>query len=124
MSNFDLITQFIIKTNNPAGGIEDMNEMYRRSPVSNQFWADKRPDMTKIDIPVFITGSDFSSIHTMDAVQGWLEVPHEKKWIPWDSHQEWFELYCDPHADKELHFYFDKYLRGVDNDWEKIPKVR
>lgn len=70
MLNFDLITHFIIEMNNPAGGIKDMNEMYRRSPVSNQFWADKRPDMTKIDIPVFITGSDFSSIHTMGAVRG------------------------------------------------------
>ena len=69
MLNFNLTTHFIIKTNNPAGGIEDMNEMYRRSPVSNYFWADKRPDMTEIDIPV--------SIHTMSAVRGWLEVPHE-----------------------------------------------
>jgi hypothetical protein len=81
MSNFDLITHFIIKTNNPAGGIEDINEMYRRSPVSNQLWADKRPDMTKIDIPVFITGSDFSSIHIMGAVRGWPRVPRKNKWI-------------------------------------------
>jgi predicted acyl esterase len=124
MSNFDLITHFIIKTNNAGGGIEDMAEMYRRSPVSNAFWADKRPDMTKIDVPVFITGSDFSSIHTMGAIRGWLEVPHDKKWIRWSSHQEWFELYCDPHADKELHNYFEKYLRGQDNDWETMPKVR
>lgn len=77
MLNFNLTTNFIIKTNNPAGGIEDMNEMYRRSPVSNYFWADKRPDMTEIDIPVSITGNGFTSIHTMSAVRGWLEVPHE-----------------------------------------------
>ena len=60
----------------------------------------------------------------MGAIRGWLEVPHDKKWIRWSSHQEWFELYCDPHADKELHTYFDKYLRGVDNDWEKMARVR
>ncbi|KAH6629616.1 Alpha/Beta hydrolase protein [Boeremia exigua] len=124
MSNFDLITHFIIKTNNPGGGIEDFAEMYRRSPVSNAYWSDKRPDMTKIEVPVFISGSDFSSIHTMGAVRGWLEVPHDKKWIRWSSHQEWFELYCDPHADKELHSYFDKYLRGVENNWEKMSRVR
>jgi predicted acyl esterase len=78
----------------------------------------------KIDVSVFITGSNFSSIYTMGAIRGWLEVPHEKKWIRWNLHQEWSELYCDPHADKELHSHFDKYLRGVDNDREKMPKVR
>jgi predicted acyl esterase len=124
MSNFDLITHFILKTNNPGGGIEDFNEMYRRSPLSNAYWADKRPDMTKIQVPVFISGSDFSSIHTMGAVRGWMELPHDKKWIRWSSHQEWFELYCDPHADAELHKYFDLYLRGVENDWEQMPKCR
>jgi hypothetical protein len=85
MSNFDSIIHFIIKTNNAGGGIEDFAEMYRRSPVSNVYWEDKRPDMTKIEVPVFISGSDFSSIHTMGSVRGWLEVPHDKKWIRWSS---------------------------------------
>jgi hypothetical protein len=70
MWNFDLITHFVIETNNPAGGIEDMNEIYRQSPVSHELWADKRPDMTKNDISLFITGSNFSSILDMGAVRG------------------------------------------------------
>jgi predicted acyl esterase len=124
MSNFDLITTHIIKTNNPGGGIEDMAEMYRRSPTSNAYWADKRPDMTQIECPVYISGSDFSSIHTMGSVRGWLEIPHDKKWIRWSPYQEWYELYMVDHSHKELMKYFDMYLKGVSNDWEKTPKVR
>jgi predicted acyl esterase len=124
MSNFDLITTHIIKTNNPGGGIEDMAEMYRRSPLSNAYWADKRPDMTQIECPVYISGSDFSSIHTMGSVRGWLEIPHDKKWIRWSPYQEWYELYMVDHSHKELMKYFDMYLKGVSNDWEKTPKVR
>lgn len=124
MSNFDLITHFIIKSNNEMAGVEDFAEMYRRSPVANVYWNDKRADMTKIEVPTFISGSDFSSIHTMGSVRGWLEVPHDKKWIRWSSYQEWYELYCVPSADEELHKFFDRYLRDVDNDWEKTPKVR
>lgn len=124
MSNFDLITHFIIKSNNPNGGIEDIAEMYRRSPVSNAYWADKRPDMTQIECPVFISGSDFSSIHTMGSVRGWLEIPHDKKWIRWSSNQEWYELYCCKDSHAELQNYFDFYLKGVTNDWENTPKVR
>ncbi|KAF2022407.1 alpha/beta-hydrolase [Aaosphaeria arxii CBS 175.79] len=124
MSNFDLITHFIIKSNTVGGGIEDFAEMYRRSPVANAYWSDKRVDMTKIDVPVFISGSDFSSIHTMGSVRGWLEVPHDKKWIRWSSYQEWYELYCVKHSDQELHKYFERFLKGIENDWEKTPKVR
>lgn len=121
MSNFDLITREIIKGNS---GVEDFAEMYRRSPLANKYWNDKRPDMTKIKCPVFISGSDFSSIHTMGAVRGYLEVPG-KKWIRWSSHQEWYELYCDDHADQELHEYFDLFLKGIQNQFEeKTPKVR
>ncbi|KAK7188249.1 hypothetical protein DPSP01_009049 [Paraphaeosphaeria sporulosa] len=124
MSNFDLITHYIIKTNNPGGGIEDFAEMYRRSPISNAYWEDKRADISKIQVPVFISGSDFSSIHTMGSVRGWLELPHDNKWIRWSSNQEWYELYCEPSSDRELHKYFDKFLRGENNDWDKTPKVR
>ncbi|KAI5362363.1 putative Galactose-binding-like domain superfamily, xaa-Pro dipeptidyl-peptidase [Septoria linicola] len=61
----------------------------------------------------------------MGAVRGYLEVPHDKKWIRWSSHQEWYELYCDDHADKELHEYFDLFLKNTPNDFiEKTPKIR
>lgn len=121
MSNFDLITEKIIKGNS---GVEDFAEMYRRSPVANAYWNDKRTDMTKIKCPAFISGSDFSSIHTMGAVRGFMELPHDKKWIRWSSRQEWYELYCDGHADEELHRYFDRYLKGIENCWESTPRVR
>lgn len=123
MSNFDLITREIIKGNS---GVEDFAEMYRRSGgISNAYCEDKRADMSKIKCPVFISGSDFSSIHTMGAVRGYMEVPHHEKWIRWSSHQELYELYCDEHADQELHDYLDLYLKGLKNDFvEKTPKVR
>lgn len=123
MSNFDLITREIIR-GPPNSGIEDFAEMYRRSPVANEYWNDKRADISKVQCPVFISGSDFSSIHTMGAVRGFMQIPHDKKWIRWSSHQEWYELYCDEHADKELHGFFDRFLKDISNDFEKTPKVR
>ncbi|KAL4892486.1 Alpha/Beta hydrolase protein [Aspergillus ambiguus] len=121
MSNFDLIANAIVRGN---GGLEDFEEMYRRSNVSNSFWEDKRADMTKIKCPVYIRGSDISSIHTMGSVRAWLEVPHEDKWIRWGSKQEWYELYSERESEQELFAFFDRYLKGTDNGWEKTPKVR
>ncbi|KAL4750002.1 hypothetical protein BDW72DRAFT_213668 [Aspergillus terricola var. indicus] len=124
MSNFDLITNEIVR--GPANsGIEDFEEMYRRSNVSGPFWEDKRADLTRVRCPVYIRGSDVSSIHTMGSIRGWLEVPHDKKWIQWGSKQEWYELYSCPESMDELGKFFDLYLKGVENGWEETtPKVR
>ncbi|EPS31224.1 hypothetical protein PDE_06179 [Penicillium oxalicum 114-2] len=121
MSNYDLITTLVIKGQH---GVEDFSEMYRRKQQANVYWDDKRVDMKKINIPCFITGSDFSQIHTMGAVRGWMEANTDKKWIKWSGYQEWFELYSEPESYHELKKFFDKYLKGIDNDWEKTPKVR
>lgn len=123
MSNFDLIANAIVRGPENSG-LEDFEEMYRRSPVSNAFWEDKRADISKVQCPVFIRGSDVSSIHTMGSVRGYLEVPHSEKWIQWGSKQEWYELYSVPESMTELNLFFDRYLKGKDNDWEKTPKVR
>jgi hypothetical protein len=70
--------------------------MHRRSPLIDAYWADKRPDMTKINIPAYITGSDFGSIHTMGSIRGFLEIPNPNKWMRWCGYQEWHDLWAVP----------------------------
>ncbi|KIV99695.1 uncharacterized protein PV09_08628 [Verruconis gallopava] len=123
MSNFDLIGKAIVRGQENSG-LEDFEEMYRRSNISNAYWEDKRVDMTKIQCPAYIRGSDLSSIHTMGSIRGYLEIPHSHKWIQWSSYQEWYELYSVPESNVELGKFFDRYLKGIENDWEKTPKVR
>ncbi|KAJ5724848.1 hypothetical protein N7493_006576 [Penicillium malachiteum] len=101
-----------------SSGLEDFEEMYRRSPISSPFWEDKRVDISRVKCPVFIRGSDVSSI------RGYLEVSHADKWIQRGSKQEWYELYSVPESTEELNLFFDRYLKGKDNGWEKTPKVR
>lgn len=49
-------------------------------------WDDKRADMTKIKIPAYVSGSDFSSIHTMGSIRGFWEC-QGPKWIRWSGVQ-------------------------------------
>ncbi|KAL1853942.1 hypothetical protein VTK73DRAFT_8866 [Phialemonium thermophilum] len=124
MHNFDLITKEILR-GHANSGVEDFAEMYRRSPTMNVFWRDKRVDMTKIRCPVYIRGAEVSGLHTMGSIRAWLEIPHDDKWIQWGSYQEWFELYSIPESTRSLARYFDRYLRGIDNGWEReTPRVR
>lgn len=124
MSNFDLITAEILR-GKPTSGVEDFAEMYRRSSTINAWWKDKRVDMTMIKCPTYIRGSDVSNLHNMGSIRAWLEIPHDKKWIQWGAYQEWYELYSIPESAEQLTTFFDFYLRGINNGWEKnTPKVR
>lgn len=89
------------------------------------YWDQKRVDMTKIQVPTFLSGSDVSSLHTMGTIRAWLEIPHKNKWLKWSGYQEWFDLWAEPHNMDDLKGFFDKFLKEKDNDWaEKTPKVR
>ncbi|KAG9532202.1 alpha/beta-hydrolase, partial [Aureobasidium melanogenum] len=107
MSNFDLIAKAIVR-GKPNSGLEDLDEII---------------DMEKIKCPVYIRGSEVSALHTMGSIRGWLEIQHDKKWIHWGSTQEWYELYGQPESNHELQKYFDRFLKGKQNDWEKTPRL-
>lgn len=105
-------------------GLESIREMYRKYPLANDYWNDKRPDMKKITIPTYITGTWTNSMHGMGAIRGWLEVATEDKWLRWHGTQEWYDLWGNQQSQAELAAFFDRYLKGVQNDWEKTPRVR
>ncbi|KDE04371.1 hypothetical protein MVLG_05163 [Microbotryum lychnidis-dioicae p1A1 Lamole] len=123
LSNFALIASLIIRGN---GGIEDFAANYRRYPkATSEFWSDKRVDMTKINVPCYLAGSDVSSLHTMGTLRAWTEIGSKDKWLRWGGYQEWFDLYSEPHNQEELLGFFDLYLKGKKNGWaEATPRVR
>ncbi|KAK4057184.1 hypothetical protein OIO90_001679 [Microbotryomycetes sp. JL221] len=119
-STQDLINAVIVKGPN---GTEDFTEMYLRQPLMSPYWADKRAKMKDIKVPALITGSDSSQIHTMGSIRAFMEID-APTWIRWSGVQEWPDLYCNPESDKDLTLFYDHYLKGIDNGWEKTPRVR
>jgi uncharacterized protein len=119
---FDLIIDHNIQGH---GGVEDFHEMYRRYPKADSlYWKDKRPDISKISIPTYITASYTSFVHTMGSLRGWLQLSTSEKWLricPW---QEWFDMWNDKDSAADLAGFFGLYLKGEKNGWEKTPKFR
>lgn len=118
---FDLITQQTIRGHH---GLEDFREMYRRCQTINPYWADKRADIKKINIPTYVVASYSTFVHTMGSIRGWLDVDTEEKWLRWDPYQEWYDLWVIKESRDELAQFFGHYLKGEDNGWEKTPRVR
>jgi predicted acyl esterase len=116
-----LIVKYMLRGRN---GIESFRKMFEKHPLANDWWNDKRPDMTNINIPTYITGTWGNTMHGMGAIRGWLEVQSKQKWLRWHPYQEWFDLWGNPQANVELLSFFDRYLKGIENDWEQTPRVR
>ncbi|KAK4057268.1 hypothetical protein OIO90_001765 [Microbotryomycetes sp. JL221] len=127
ISNFNLISSIIIRG---FGKIEDFDACFKKFPYATApFWQDKRVDMTKIDIPTYLVGSDVTSLHTMGTLHAWKGIQTEKKWMRWGAHQEWFDLYANRTNEfdsvEDLAKFFDRFLKDINNDWETAtPKVR
>jgi predicted acyl esterase len=118
---FDFISSVFIQGRH---GMENFKEMYRRDPFRNAYWDDKRAKLENINIPTYITGSWSSGIHTMGSIRGYLEINSKDKWLRFDPWQEWYDIWAVKESTDELQAFFDKYLKGMDNGWEKTPKVR
>ncbi|TKY87866.1 hypothetical protein EX895_003447 [Sporisorium graminicola] len=117
---------FIEKTTHRSRyGLENFPEMHRRNPLSNPYWEDKRADFSKIRIPAYITSSYSALVHTVGSVRGFMELPTDQKWLRWDPYQEWYDLWAVQESIDDLAKFFDRYLKGLDNGWEReTPKVR
>ncbi|OQD89046.1 hypothetical protein PENANT_c003G07138 [Penicillium antarcticum] len=116
-----LIMKYILRGRN---GIESFRKMFDKHPLANDWWNDKRPDMTKINIPTYITGTWTNTMHGMGAIRGWSEVNSPHKWLRWHPYQEWYDIWGNQEARLELVSFFDRYLKGVENGWEPTPRVR
>ncbi|KAH7127928.1 Alpha/Beta hydrolase protein [Dactylonectria estremocensis] len=121
----DLFDKLIVKHMlHGRNGIESFREMFKQHPLANDWWNDKRPDMKRINIPTYITGTWTNTMHGMGAIRGYLEVDTPDKWLRWHPWQEWYDLWGNLEANAELFSFFDHFLKGEDNGWEKTPRLR
>lgn len=54
--------------------------MLDRYPLQNAYWADKRADMSKINIPAYVLASYSTGLHTVGSFRGFEEIQHDNKW--------------------------------------------
>jgi predicted acyl esterase len=97
--------------------IEDMAAMAQKYPLMNNYWKDKCARLEEIKTPAYIVAS-WGGHHTVDAFR---RISSRDKWLRVHNTSEWPDYY--EYAD-DLKLFFDHYLKGIDNGWEKTPRVR
>ncbi|KAF4310716.1 hypothetical protein GTA08_BOTSDO13713 [Botryosphaeria dothidea] len=102
---------------------EDVARMLQTDPLMNPYWQDKNIDTTKITIPIYALASYSSAIHGFGTVKSYNNAASTEKWLRIHPTQEWYDLYT-PAATEDLQKFFDRYLKGIQNGWEKMTPVR
>jgi predicted acyl esterase len=97
--------------------VEDMTVMAQKYPLMNAYWQDKGPQLEKITMPAYIVAS-WGGHHTIDAFR---RISSKEKWLRVHNTGEWPDYY--EYTD-DLRRFFDYFLKGLKNGWEKTPRVR
>ncbi len=102
---------------------EQPYEMVNKCPLLHPYWEDKAAKLEKIKVPAYVVVDASGSLHRMGAFEGFRRMSSKNKWLRVNNTQEWYDLYV-PENSEDLRKFFDRYLKGIKNDWEKTPGVR
>ena len=77
-----------------------------------------------ITVPVLICASwSDKGLHTSGAFEVWRRIASKDKWLYNHGGKKWERFYSDDGYAYQKKF-FDRYLKGIRNDWEDTPRVR
>ena len=88
------------------------------------FWAERAAPIEKIEVPMLVCAS-FSdhSLHTRGSFEAYRRAASRQKWITTHRSGKWSTYYSQDATETRLRF-FDHFLKGADNGWEREPAVR
>lgn len=103
---------------------EDLTAEMETYPLADAaLWKDKVADVSKITVPAYVVASYSNTLHTMGTFRAWRSIGSKEKWLRIHDTQEWPDYYAQE-ATEDLRKFFDYYLLGKQNSWEKTPAVR
>lgn len=105
------------------GQKEDILTEAERYPLMNDLWENKIPRFEKITVPAYVVASYSNTLHTAGTFRAWRRMAAEQKWLRVHNSQEWPDYYDEANTE-DLRRFFDHFLKGEDNGWERTPRVR
>ncbi|MCF7553683.1 CocE/NonD family hydrolase [Pseudonocardia sp. WMMC193] len=102
---------------------EDIIAEADRHPLVDELWNDKIPRFERITVPAYVVASYSNTLHTAGTFRAWRRMSSEDKWLRIHNTQEWPDYYDEANVE-DLRRFFDHFLKGEDNGWERTPRVR
>lgn len=122
---------FIIDGFYGTNKIKDLRKetLLPRHEYDDAFWAHLRPDISRINVPMYVVASYTTGLHSVGSVQVFRDAPVEQKWLRFHDSQEWYDIADQGNLD-DLQAFYDAYaLVGEEGKqarltWETQSRVR
>ena len=112
-----------IGTSFSVGRVEDMLAMVAAHPLFDAYWETKAAALERIVTPAYVVASwSDHSLHTRGTLEGFKRIASEEKWLEVHGRKKW-EHYHRPESVAKQIAFFDHFLKCVENDVPRWPRV-
>ena len=92
-------------------------------PLDGPFHRERSAQWDRIVVPFLSSGNwGGSSLHLRGNVEGFVRAASQQKWLEIHGREHWTEFYTNYGIALQKRF-FDHFLKGIDNGWDKQPPV-
>jgi len=92
-------------------------------PLDDAFHRERSAQWDKVVVPFLSAGNwGGSSLHLRGNVEGFMRAASKQKWLEIHGREHWTEFYTNYGIALQKRF-FDHFLKGIDNGWDKQPPV-
>ncbi len=91
--------------------------------LDDQFYRERSPDWSKVTVP-FLSAANWGGqgLHLRGNVEAFARAASRQKWLEIHGLEHWTHLYTNYGLGLQKRF-FDHFLKGIDNGWDKEPPV-
>jgi uncharacterized protein len=93
-------------------------------PLDDSYHRARSADWSKVKVPLLSAANwGGQGLHPRGNFEGFLRAASRYKWLEVHGIEHWTEFYTDYGVALQKRF-FDHYLKGADNGWERQPRVQ
>jgi uncharacterized protein len=102
----------------------DIGRVINEHPLDDHYYRDRSAKLSDIRVPLLSCANwGGTALHSRGNFEGYLQAGSEQKWLEVHGLEHWTEFYTKYGRDIQLRF-FDHFLKGLDNGWDKQPPVQ
>ena len=101
----------------------DFGNEIRAHPLDDGYHKARSPDWSKVKVP-FLSAANWGGqgLHPRGNFEAFVRAKSKQKWLEAHGIEHWTHFYTDYGREQQLRF-FDYFLHGKQNGWDKRPKV-
>jgi uncharacterized protein len=113
----------MLKKKWPGCDIDELDVGKAEHPFLDEYWQARHGNLADIRVPLLVCASwSTQGLHNRGTIEGFRQASSPDKWLVVHGRKEWETYFSREALERQLRF-CDYFLKGIENDWDKVPRV-